>query len=173
MPWTWPPPAAIRAPSATISLSEVLVEGMDAAIPALMEETCDDFSSLGEVSEVADRFTPEAITALATGTADSLEPWSCYLNESTIRTSTIPHDSDAPTFVILAIAAPARVDVGALCAQGIGSSTWSARVPITSMARSIPCAVQVEWALERGAGEPWGADICVINEPTDCAGEQK
>lgn len=161
------------------SLSEVLVEGMDEAIPALMEETCDDFSSLGDISAVADLFTPEAITALSTGTADSLEPWSCYLSESTIRTSAIPHESDTPTLVILAeeddlaVAAPARADIEALCAQGYRIEHLECAGADHVDGAVDTLAVQVQWAMERGAGEPWSADICVINEPTDCAGEQK
>jgi hypothetical protein len=161
------------------SLSEVLVEGMDVAIPDLMEETCDDFSGLGEIAEVADLFTPKAIDALAAGTADSLEPWSCYLDHSTIRTSSIPLAADTPTFVILAedddlaIADPVRRDIEALCAQGyrIEHLECAGAGHVDGAVDTL--AVQLGWAQARAGGEAWDAELCVINEPIDCSGEDK
>ena len=161
------------------SLSEVLVEGMDVAIPDLMEQTCDDFSSLGEIAEVGDLFTPKASDALATGTADSLEPWSCYLDQSTLRTSNIPHEADTPTLVILAeeddlaIAAPARSDIEALCAQGyrIEHLECAGAGHVDGAVDTL--ADQLAWAQARAGGDAWDADVCVINEPIDCSGEDK
>lgn len=160
-------------------LSEVLVEGMDVAIPDLMEETCDDFSSLGEIAEVGDLFTPKAIDALASATADSLEPWSCYLDQSTLRTSSIPLAADTPTMVILAeeddlaIAAPARSDIETLCAQGyrIEHLECAGAGHVDGAVDTL--AAQLAWAQARAGGDVWDAELCVINQPIDCSGDDK
>jgi pimeloyl-ACP methyl ester carboxylesterase len=161
------------------ALSEILAEGMDEALVALMDESCDDFSSLGELSEVTDLFTPEAISALSTGTADSLEPWSCYLEESSIHSTRIPHEADTPTLVILseeddlAIAAPVRTDIEVLCERGQRIEHLECAGAGHADGAVDTLGLQAQWALDRGAGVSWDAQICVINEPVDCVGEQR
>ena len=159
--------------------SEVLAEGMDVAVADLMEQTCNEFGGLGEIAEVSDLFTPKAIDALATGAPDSFQPWSCFLEQSTLRTTTIPYQANTPTLVILAedddlaIAAPARSDVEVLCAQGhrIEHLECAGAGHVDAAVDTI--ALQLAWAQARAGGDAWDAEVCVINEPIDCSGEDK
>ena len=156
-------------------LTEVLTEGVIDTLVTLIDEECEDFSALEGIEEIADVYNPDYVAGVSGGAADGYEPWSCYLDENTLRNSSVPLASDTPTLMFLAeeddlaIAAPARADIEALCAQGyrIEHQECAGLAHADGAVASLPA--QLDWLSARVAGEAWDeSGVCIINEPIDC-----
>lgn len=158
-------------------LDEVFVDGMGDVLTGLIAEECSDFAPVDEVSTVEELFTADYIAGIAAG---SMEPWTCFLEESTLRESPVPHETDTPVLMVLAeeddlaIAAPARDDITALCDQGytIEHIECAGLGHVDGAVKTLQR--QLAWAQARIAGEDWDPSrVCVIHEPEDCeAGEE-
>ena len=158
-------------------LDQVFVNGLGEVLADVINTECEDFSAMDDINTVEDIFTPEYIAGIL---AEDLEPWMCFLEESTLRESTVPHANDTPTLMVLAeedslaIADYARADIEALCAQGYRiehlecAGLGHVDGAVTTLLR------QLDWARARVDGDAWDASrVCVINEPEDCEeGEQ-
>ncbi len=146
------------------SLAGVLGEGCDAG---------DLFEDLDAIEQI---YVPSFVEAASTEDWAAIEPFSCYLRQSTVHATEIPHDNDTPTlFVIsgedtLVAADVVRDDFLVLCDDGYRLEYLEcAGAGHTEGARdSLP--YQRDWIQARLAGEALEG-ACVQTEPLDCAEE--
>lgn len=143
------------------------------SIPPLLAETCSDFAGVGEVSEVGDLYQEDLVAALVAG--EAADPFTCYLEESTLHNDRVPLESDSPVLVVVAEedtlvpAAPIRADVPVLCDMGyrIQYLECAGVGHVDGAVDSLP--TQWAWILDRVAGLPL-EESCVINPPEQCVG---
>ncbi|MFT4977116.1 MAG: pimeloyl-ACP methyl ester carboxylesterase [Myxococcota bacterium] len=158
-------------------LSDVFADDLGERLSTIIAEECEDFSALEGVETVEDLYAPAYIEGISSG---SYEPWTCFLEESTLRLSEVPHDTDTPTFMVLAedddlaIASYARDDITALCDQGyrIEHLECAGLGHVDGALNTLKR--QLAWAEARAAGDDWDSSgVCVINEPEDCEAEAR
>jgi len=156
-------------------LDEVFIDDLGETLSGIIAEECDDFSAITDIKSVDQLYTPEYIAAMKSG---GMDPWTCFLEESTLRESAVPHETDTPTLMVLAeaddlaIADYARADITALCDQGyrIEHLECEGLGHVDGAVETLQR--QLAWAKSRVSGESWDASrVCVINEPEDCEGE--
>ena len=146
------------------------------SIPELLADTCGDFGAIGSIETVEDLYQSDVAAALATGDYAAAEPFSCYLQESSLRDTRVPLESDSPVFIILAEddtlvhAAPTRDDIPYLCDMGyrVQHLECSGAGHVDGALDSLP--TQWDWILARVAGLPLDEETCVINPPETCVG---
>jgi len=159
-----------------VDLAEVLQDPFPEILPDAMDTLCEDFGQVvGDIEAVSDIWREDFVSALQAGAWGQVEPWSCYMDESSIVSSPVPYRSTAPVLLVtgeaddLAWAPAARDDVEPLCDLGytvqhvecVGADHVSAAVD--------SLRVQLAWLESRLRGEPV-ADACVVNEPVVCEG---
>lgn len=159
-----------------VDLSDVLQHPFDAVLPDAMDTLCEDFGQVaGDIEAVSDVWREDFVSALEAGAWDQVQPWSCYMDESSIVSSPVPYRSAAPVLLVtgeeddLAWAPAAREDVEPMCELGytvehvecVGADHVSAAVD------SLP--VQLAWLEARLRGDPV-ADACRVTEPVVCQG---
>ncbi len=162
------------------SLDAALVPEVAAALPGEMLESCDDFPSVEGAADVGDLFTGEFIADAAAGAlptdpdAGDLGAFGCLLAESGLRDSAVPHDSEAPVFIVqaedddLVWSPPTEADIPALCEQGyvIEHRVCADADHVSGAVDSLP--EQLDWIFARLDGDPLDAP-CVLAEPEPCA----
>ena len=101
-------------------LHEVLLEPFWEGI----EEACEDFGQYLQVSSLDEVFVEDYATSIANENWEDVQPWSCFLEESTLAESKIPYESDAPIFILtgdedsLVIADTVKESMPKLCDLG-------------------------------------------------------
>ena len=144
------------------------------SLPGVMAEGCDAGDLFEDLSAIEQVYVPSFIEAASTEDWDAVEPFSCYLRQSTVHETTIPHANDTPTLYVvsgedeLVAADVVRADFGVLCEQGYRMEYLECEgADHTEGARdSLP--YQREWVAARLAGEAL-TEVCVQSAPLDCA----
>lgn len=142
-----------------------------------LEHFCDGLSSLLEVDvttvQMSDIYAQPYIDALQSGS--DYDPWTCLLEDSTLRLSSIPRGHDAPVFMVtgedddLVNGAIERADVLPLCEAGyeIDYLECAGADHVTAAAASLP--EQIQWAIDRLEGRPVQAPTCVVPPAVECS----
>ncbi len=156
-------------------------DNVEEALMGEMEECEPDIDFDPEtIDSVDDIYTEPFIEAMLAGDWDALDPWSCFLHESSLSSSSIPRLRDTPVLAVygsedtLVVPAYQEEDFALLCEQG-----WSleriecAQAPhAEGTLWSLPA--QLDWLRERLAGTPRDPEgICVWNEPVCCPATPK
>jgi hypothetical protein len=159
-----------------VDLSEALQDPFSDILPDAMDTLCDDFGQVAaDIDEVSDVWRDEFVTALIAGDWDSVQPWDCYMDESSIVTSPVPYVSTAPVLLVtgedddLAWAPAARDDVQPMCDLGyeVQHVECAGADHVSAAVDSLP--VQLEWIEARLEGEPvQGA--CIVTDAAACDG---
>jgi acetyl esterase/lipase len=168
--------AAARWYGGGADLSDVLQDPFSDILPDAMDTLCEDFGQVAEdIDEVSDVWRDDFVDALLAGEFESLDPWECYMDESSIVASPVPYASTAPVLLVtgetddLAWAPAAKDDVQPMCDLGYtvqhvecaGADHVSAAVDSLS--------VQLGWIEARLRGEPVEG-ACEVTEPVECEG---
>ena len=157
-------------------LTGVLNESLVTVLPDEMMADCSSFPSVNDASLPDDFFDTSFITTIASDDWESIEPWSCFLEESSLVPSRVPYESDAPVLIItaenddLAWPEPVHTDIPQLCAQGyaIEHVQCAGADHVAGAVDTLP--VQFSWLMDRIAGEPPGT-TCTVSEPQSCGAE--
>ena len=159
-----------------VDLSEALQDPFSEILPDAMDTLCEDFGQVAEdIDEVSDVWRDGFVSALLAGDWDAVEPWGCYMDESSIVTSPVPHASAAPVLLVtgedddLAWAPAAKDDVLPLCDMGytVQHVECAGADHVSAAVDSLP--VQLAWIEARLRGEPVDG-ACVVTEPAACDG---
>ena len=127
------------------------------------------------IDSVDDIYAEPFIEAMLAGDWGALDPWSCFLHESSLSSSSIPRLRDTPVLVVygsedtLVVPEFQQEDFALLCEQG-----WSleqiecAQAPhAEGTLWSLPA--QLDWLRARLDGVPQDpSTVCVWNEPVCC-----
>ncbi len=151
-------------------------DNVEEALMGEMEECEPDIDfDPDTIDEVSDIYTQDIIEALLASDWDAIEPWSCYLHESSVSSSSIPRLRETPMLAVygsedtLVVPELQQDDFELLCEQG-----WQLEQLECDMAAhaegtlwSLP--TQLDWLRDRIAGVELDAGrACVWNEPTCC-----
>lgn len=156
-------------------LTDVLQEPVANALAESLEGACGDYDDLVPgVETLDDIYTEEALALASVGDFDNLEPWNCYMrNSSLLHNEAVDTLSSVPKLVVtgeeddLAWAPPARADAEALCAAGVEVEyhECAGLGHVDAAVENLPRIV--DWMAARVQGEP--VDACAFGEPIDCA----
>ena len=144
------------------------------ALPDAMADGCDAGDLLDDLSTVEDVYVPSFIEAASTEDWAAIEPFSCYLRQSTLHETTIPHDNDTPTLYVvsgedeLVAADVVRADFSVLCGQGYRLEYLECEGADHTEGAVDSLPYQRDWVAARLAGEVLEGE-CVQTEPLDCA----
>ena len=166
--------ALARWHGAEAALDQVLKPQIASLLIETMDTSCGVAPEVeGELDSVDDIYTADFISDVLAGDWEDWEPVACHLRESSLLTSPVEDESDAPILMILAEeddltwAPAARKDIEPLCDTG-------------RQVELIECAGaghvsggrdslfdQIAWLEARIAGEPLKLP-CVVTEPVVC-----
>jgi len=160
------------------SMDEVLTDEdphyLASVLPGMMADGCDSGDAFDDITTVEEVYTPEFIAAAAIADWDAIEPWSCYLGQSTLHDSAIPHGNDTPTLYVisaedtLVAADVVRDDFPVLCDQGYRLDYLECEGASHSEGAVQTLPYQWAWVERQLAGEGMD-DPCVAKEPVDCS----
>ncbi len=132
---------------------------------------CFTYGQSEAISEVDELLVGEVAAALLTG--EPAEPFSCYLEESSLQSARVPLESDTPVLIataerdLVVRSEPTRAIIPELCAQGYVIEHMECD-NIGHIAGALdPIPALWRWLLERQAGAALG-ETCVIHEPVEC-----
>jgi len=97
-------------------LDELLVEPLPTQVPAAMGNGCSAGDAVDDIQTPEDAFLPDALSQARQGAWP--EPFACFLEEGTLRRSTIPRNHDAPVF--FQVSGADELVVGSVIAQDAG-----------------------------------------------------
>lgn len=163
-------------------LSEVFTDAsplhVASAVPEAMDTTCDADSAFGDATRIEDLFAPTFVSGVRAGDWDALGPWSCYLRESSIATTSIPRASDTPLLVVYGeedhlIDTPTQAeDFDRLCGQGYRMELLECAGAGHADAALWSLPEQIAWIQDRLAGAPLDpARQCVRTAPIACSAQ--
>ncbi len=155
-------------------LGELLAPTLVDTLPDALSDACSDFDALAPgIETAAQAYTPAVLEAGAAGDVSQLDPWSCYMNESSLlRNTSVSTRAATPKLLItggqdtLAWAPPVRADAERLCAEGVVVEYLECS-NLGHVSAAIENLVQmVEWGNRRVSGEP--LTECVLHAPQTC-----
>lgn len=160
------------------SLDEVLTDEdpyyLASVLPGMMADGCDAGDAFDGITTVEEVYQPDFIAAATAADWAAVEPWSCYLSQSTLHDSAIPHDNDTPTLYVisaeddLVAADVVRADFPVLCGQGYRMDYLECEGASHSEGAVQTLPYQWSWVEALLAGEPM-IDPCVATDPVDCS----
>ncbi|MFW5878356.1 MAG: lipase family protein [Myxococcota bacterium] len=160
------------------SLEEVFVPEMAAALPDAMYMGCDAEDVIGEVTEVGQVFQPDFIEAVLAGDWEALEPWSCFMRESSIVHTSIPRLAETPTLMVLGeedqlVYTPVeREAFDSLCEMGYRLEYLECAGAGHTQGAAWSLPEQLEWVAERLEGVPIDPErLCTRQAPVRCEGQ--
>ena len=127
-----------------------------------------------EVDEVEDIYTPAFQQAVLAGDWGAIEPWSCFLRENSVSSSSIPSLRSTPVLTVygqedtLVVPAFQEADFGVLCDQGWQLEQLQCEGAPHAETTLWSLDEQVDWLRARLAGEARGA-TCAWSEPVCCS----
>jgi hypothetical protein len=161
----------------TAPLSDALTDEaphyLASSLADAMAETCDGFGEVGSITTVEGVLQAPFAEALRTGDLASAEPFSCFMEESTLSNPRIPLATTTPTLIVIAeedelvLPDPVRDSIPELCDLGmvIEHVECASADHVDGALQSV--VAQWEWIQARLAGEAL-VEPCVIHEPIDC-----
>jgi len=143
--------------------------------PVVMAGGCSDGAIFDGVDSLEGIYTETIRKAAADGTLRDLDPWGCFLAESSVDRMQIPRISDAPflaTFGENDNLVQTSVELAAMaryCAEGYEIEYLNCAGLNHVQAGVSTLHYMHKWTTARLAGEDWpGAAICSSQEPVDC-----
>ncbi len=146
-------------------------------LPEAMFAGCDAGDAVDGATAIEHIYSAELLTGLA-GSWEDAEPWSCYLRENSIATTSTPRVSDSPVLVVvgeddtLVYTPVVRDDFDRLCGLGyrLDFLECAGAEHVEAAVWSLP--EQVAWMEDRIAGIPLElAKVCQQSAPVTCAGQ--
>ncbi|MBN1945748.1 MAG: alpha/beta fold hydrolase [Bradymonadales bacterium] len=142
------------------------------------DDTCDPGEGL-TADSVDDLFLPTFIDAVLEERFDDIQPWTCYLAESSLVSTSVPRLRDTPTLVVysenddLVVTAPHRLAFDRLCEMGYILEYLECAGAGHSEGAVWSLPEQIAWINSRLAGEPLdsgavcqrGAAVCCRGTP--------
>ena len=132
-------------------------------LPEILQEECEptSFEGADQLTEVSDLFQEDFIDAIVQGDWSASDPFSCYLESSTLPGSAIPRVGNVPTLFIvgendtLAYSGTERASVEKLCDEGqnIEYIECSDAGHVTAAVESL--SYQWNWLSRRLEGQVW------------------
>ncbi len=128
-----------------------------------------------EASEVSDVYEQGFIDAVQAGLWDEIEPWSCFLRENSVSTTSVERLQSPPVLTVfgelddLVIPAVQRADWDRLCAQGWTLEHLLCRGAGHAEATLYSIPEQLDWLRDRLDGVPLPT-TCAWTEPVCCTG---
>lgn len=158
-----------------VDLSEALQDPFSDLLPEAMDTLCEDFGQVADIAAISDVWRDEFVRAMRAGDWESVQPWGCYMAESSIVTSPVPYASGAPVLLVtgedddLAWAPAARDDIEPMCAMGyeVQHVECAGADHVSAGVDSLP--VQLAWIEARLRGEPVEG-ACRVTEAAACDG---
>ena len=132
-----------------------------------------------EVDSVEDIFAQPFIDAVRAGDWDDIEPWSCFVHENSVSTSSITRLRSTPTLTVygeldtLVVPAFQEADFAALCANGWQLQQLQCQGAPHAETTLWSLDEQVTWLRARLDGEPldstcvWSGPVCCSATPED------
>jgi dienelactone hydrolase len=127
-----------------------------------------------EVDAVEDIYTQSFIDAVRAGDWDSIEPWSCFIRENSVSTSSIERLRSTPLLTVygeldtLVVPALQEADFGQLCDDGWALQQLQCLGAPHAETTLWSLNEQVDWLRARLDGEPLD-ESCVWNGPVCCS----
>jgi dienelactone hydrolase len=149
---------------------------VEEALMGEMEECEPDIDfDADSIDEVSDIYTAAFIQAVLTGAWDQIEPWSCYIHESSASSASIPRLRSTPVLAVygsedtLVVPAYQRDDFDLLCDQGWDLEQLECAYAGHAEGTLWSLPTQLDWLRDRLAGvERDPSRGCVWNEPVCC-----
>ncbi|MES2641720.1 MAG: lipase family protein [Myxococcota bacterium] len=104
------------------ALDQALATDVAAALPGEAAASCTSFPSVESATSVDAIYDPAFLAAVRAG--ERADPWTCFLEQSSLPNPNVPYTGDAPVLIItaesdtLVPAAPVRAAIPALCDEG-------------------------------------------------------
>ncbi|MBN2800223.1 MAG: hypothetical protein JXX28_13875 [Deltaproteobacteria bacterium] len=144
------------------------------SIVDVMLSECDGGDIFDGITTVEQVYTPAWIDTLRTG--GTMEPWTCFVDQSNLVGSAIPRGHDAPLlFQVsgedeLVVAEVERADFPNLCAEGYRAEYLECAGADHSEGAVDSLPYQLQWVRDRLDGVPLPQDVsCVQGEAVDCS----
>jgi hypothetical protein len=155
-------------------LQGVLHPDLIGVLPAEMMESCSTFPSVADASTPEEFFDAAFISGASSEDWGAIEPWGCFLEESSLVPSPIPYESQAPVLIItaesdeLAWPEPVHEDIPELCAQGyaIDHIQCAGADHVAGAIDTLP--IQFSWLMNR-VDDVEVRPSCAVSEPVDCS----
>lgn len=148
----------------------------------LVKDSCDDTGKAYKpIGDNPDEQTPATvfdasfIDKIDHQQWDQLAPWSCYMNENSLATSSVKPLRHTPTFMAysqnddLVVTAPMRTEFDHLCSLGYKLHYLECEGAGHSQGATWSLPEQLAWVQDRLAGKPL-TDMCQRHEPVCCSG---
>ena len=132
-----------------------------------------------EVDAVEDIYAQSFIDAVLAGDWDAIEPWSCFLRENSVSTSSITRKRTTPMLTVygeldtLVVPALQEANFAALCSNGWQLQQLQCQGAPHAETTLWSLNEQVAWLRDRLDGEPlespctWNAPVCCSASPED------
>ena len=152
-------------------LAEVLLPSVAAALPAERASSCATWPSVDDAGSVEAVYQPALLSALRDD-AD-LEPWTCWLRDSSLPTPSVPYTGTAPVLLVTAAGDTLVPEQGALeaiprmCDEGYTLEHVSCAGAEHGDAPVLTLPRQIAWMDARLRGEPVPAG-CAPGAPVAC-----
>ena len=153
------------------------------AVVELLEgvgDTCDfDLEFEIEIEAVEDIYTQTFIDAVRGGDWDAIDPWSCFIHENSVSTSSIARLRTTPMLTVygeldtLVVPPLQEADFASLCGDGWQLQQLQCQDAPHAETTLWSLNEQVAWLRERLDGEPmesacvWNAPVCCSASPAD------
>jgi len=128
-----------------------------------------------EADEILDIYEPAFVDAVLAEDWDAIEPWSCFLRENSVSTTSLERLRETPVLTVygelddLVIPGVQRPDWERLCADGWALEQLQCAGAGHAETTLFSIPEQLAWLRDRLAGRPRGA-VCEWTEPVCCAG---
>ena len=127
-----------------------------------------------ELDEVEDIYAAPFIDAVRAGDWDAIEPWSCFLRENSVSSSSVARLRSTPMLTVygqedtLVVPSLQRDDFATLCGQGWQLQQLQCEAAPHAETTLWSLDEQVAWLRQRLAGQEL-AGACTWNEPVCCS----
>ncbi len=154
-------------------LDEVLQPGIAATLPTEAATSCTTYPTLEAAPSVDAIYTPDFIAAVVAG--EPFEPWTCFLEQSSLPSPSVPYVGTAPVLLItaesdiLVPSAPVRAAIPGLCDEGYTLEHIECAGLEHGEAPLMSLQDQIGWMDARMRGEPAGVG-CGVSAPVTCDG---
>ncbi len=142
------------------------------------EDTCDTAQAYSAIGDHPDEQKPSTVYLQSfidkVQAGDDLAPWSCYLDENSLRFSSVKPKRFTPTYMVysqkddLVITAPMRSEFTNLCSMGYKLHYLECEGAGHSEGASWSLPEQLQWVRDRLAGKPL-TGMCQVTAPVCCS----
>ena len=155
-------------------LADMMVEPWATTLPPHAFANC-DLDPLDGITALDQVFTPQLLAYGANPSGSALEPWSCYVRENSVATTSVPHVDTIPVLMVTGeadtLVSPVveRASLLTLCADGYQIAHLECAGARHTDAFLYSLDDQLDFLDARLAGMPMPANTCQVQAASTCA----